>query len=77
MIVCSCGTIMNPVQIGVFVEEVLPDGEPYKVWAADRIACPKCAAVCFKTASNPTAEHFQGSYSGWAAECVLKFGGKP
>lgn len=69
---------MKAEKVGIFIEEVLTDGSPYKVWAADRLACRTCGSVCFKTAARPTAEHFEESYAGWAAECVLKVGeGKP
>ena len=74
MIVCSCGSIMKAEKIGVLIEEVLHDGHPYKVWAADWMVCRNCGAVCFKTANQPTAEHFEENYLNWAFRCILRFG---
>ena len=55
---------MQCVKNSVTVEEVTEDGEPYKLWSADRYACPECgASVIVGFGSRPLAEHWQPSYA--------------
>lgn len=50
---------------GVFVEEHMDDGSPYKIWAADLRVCPKCGHRCLVGFGNqPLAHHHdKGNYT--------------
>jgi hypothetical protein len=54
---------MQCVKNSVTVEELMDDGAPYKLWDADRYACPECGAeVITGFAAVPFAEHWQPDY---------------
>ena len=62
-VVCGCGRIMAVIKNSVTVEELLPDGGPYKLWDADLYACEECGVeVITGFAQLPFAEHYQPTY---------------
>lgn len=58
------GREMKIVHTGEHYEEVLSNGRPYKIWAADRYQCPECPAVVLIRSDGqlPMAEHYQENY---------------
>lgn len=63
-VLCGCGRFMQVIRNSVTVEEVLEDQAPYKLWDADRWACPECGAeVITGFGREPIAEHWQPTYA--------------
>jgi hypothetical protein len=63
-VVCQCGRIMRPQRNNVTVEELLENGDPYRLWAADLWACEECGTrVITGFAKLPLAEHWQPDYA--------------
>lgn len=60
----KCEKEMRPEKNGVYIEEHMNDGSPYKIWHADLWKCPVCGTelIC-GFAINPTAHHFEDHYS--------------
>ena len=63
-IVCvPCRRFMRCVKNGVTVEELLQDGEPYRLWDADMWECPSCRArAILGFGRGPLAEHYEPTY---------------
>lgn len=60
---CGCGHFMRIKTNSVTVEELMQDGEPYKLWDADLYECPACGATLITGfAREPFAEHWQPTY---------------
>ena len=63
-VLCGCGRFMRVRQNSVTVEELFPDGGPYKLWDADLYACEDCGAeVITGFGIYPIAEHWGPSYA--------------
>lgn len=62
--VCApCGVFMRIERNGVTVEEQTEDGEPYKLWDADKYRCPQCGhEIVSGFGREPIAEHYQPTY---------------
>lgn len=59
-----CEKEMQPVKVGVLVEEHMDDGSPYKIWQADLLGCPKCGhQIIAGFANSPVAHHHDSHYS--------------
>ena len=55
---------MRPIKNSITVEELLEDGQPYKLWDADMWECPECRArVIAGFGQRPIAEHYQPTYA--------------
>jgi len=66
---------MEHVRSGVYVLETYEDGiKPYKVWAADRYACPNCdTELVTGFAHVPISEQFNENFSECVEKCEFKF----
>lgn len=63
-VLCGCGRFMRCTKNSVTVEEQLADGAPYKLWDADRYACPECGAeVITGFGAAPLVEHWRPDYA--------------
>jgi len=63
-LLCGCGRFMRVKKNSVTVEELTEDGEPYKLWDADRWQCPGCGAeVIAGFGKGPIAESWQPTYA--------------
>jgi len=63
-VVCGCGRIMRVRKNSVTVEELMGDGEPYKLWDADLFACEACGIeIITGFGCAPFAEHYQPDYA--------------
>ena len=61
---CGCGRFMRPKKNTVTVEELMEDGNPYRLWDADLYECPECGVeIIAGFAQEPFAEHYQPSYA--------------
>jgi hypothetical protein len=59
----KCQTFLIISDIGVAVEEIMGDGQPYKLWTADLFECPTCGMqVITRFGSEPICEHFENDY---------------
>jgi hypothetical protein len=59
-----CGVFMLIDKNSVTVEELMSDGQPYKLWDGDRYKCPTCGHTIISGFGKlPMAEHFQPSYA--------------
>ena len=62
-ILCGCGRFMRVKQNSVTVEELLEDGQPYKLWDADLFECVECGVeIISGFGAHPMAEHYQANY---------------
>lgn len=62
-IVCAKdGRELRTFQNKVMSEQLDGNGDPYKVFSGDLLACPTCGMEVLITAPNPIAEHFQPGY---------------
>ncbi len=62
-VLCGCGRFMRVQRNSVTVEELTAAGEPYKLWDADRYACPECGAeVITGFGAAPLVEHWRPTY---------------
>jgi hypothetical protein len=60
---CGCGRFMQVQANGVTVEELLEDGQPYKLWTADLWACVECGVeIIADFGATPLAEHWDPRY---------------
>jgi hypothetical protein len=63
-VLCGCGRIMRVLKNSVTVEELLADGEPYKLWDADLFECIECGTTVITAFGRyPLAEHYQADYA--------------
>lgn len=63
-VLCGCGRFMRVKKNSVTVEELLEDGEPYKLWDADLYECQECGAqIITGFGREPMAEHWQPDYT--------------
>lgn len=62
-VVCGCGRIMRVKKNSVTVEELLEDGQPYKLWDADLFECVECGVeIITGFGKGPIAEHYEPTY---------------
>jgi len=68
LVCASCKVLYIPKTNGVYVEELLEDGSPYKVWLADLLICPICKVeVIAGFGQNPIKEHFEEDYAAFVS----------
>jgi hypothetical protein len=68
MITCvKCELQYQTAKIGAAVQTMTADGRPYQLFAADRLECPGCGHSIARTANFHMAEHFEHSFSAFAA----------
>lgn len=61
---CGCGRFMRVKKNSVTVEELMEDGQPYKLWDADLFECVECGTeIIAGFARQPLAEHYQPGYA--------------
>lgn len=66
MIICTCcSKSMKSHKIGVAVLEMDDNGDPYKLWMADVLACPNCKSKVAKIndLQHPVAEAYQPDFA--------------
>jgi hypothetical protein len=62
-VLCGCGRMMRVKKNSVTVEELMDDGEPYKLWDADLYACDECGVeIITGFGRGPFAEHYEPDY---------------
>lgn len=62
-VLCGCGRFMAVAKNSVTVEELLDDGQPYKLWDADLYECAGCGTrIITGFGQLPLAEHYQATY---------------
>jgi len=56
----DCGQEFKNMRSGVLVKELfMQNTAVYRIWSADRLACPECGKVIIaRFADNPIAEHW-------------------
>jgi hypothetical protein len=60
----SCGRFMRPKRNSVTVEELMENGQPYKLWDADLWECVECGIeIIAGFGDGPLVEHYQPTYT--------------
>jgi hypothetical protein len=67
------GRVLKIVKNGVISELVDDNGDPYKIYYADRWACPECGLEILVTAPNAVAEHWEEAYSFYSTRIETQF----
>ena len=53
-VACGCGSEMNVEKMGVvWLEQIAPGGDPYKLWSGDRLKCRQCSLEVILLADSP------------------------
>jgi hypothetical protein len=74
MYVCvNHGLEFKIVENGVIAEQLDDNGDPYKVYRADKWACPECGIDILVLAPLAVAEHWQQGYSFYANRIEVRF----
>lgn len=74
----QCQTYLVPVKNDVFVLETDNNGDPYKIWNADMVHCPKCK-MRFITGygSKWVSEHYMDHFATYMKAVVFTIKGCP
>lgn len=76
-LLCQCGRFMQCKRNSVTVEELLENGEPYKLWDADLWECPECGSqVITGFGARSIAEHWHPTYAEQRARLAPVYPGR-
>lgn len=74
----ACKVEMRPAKNDYCVEEMADESTPYRLWFADKWACPSCnVEVVMGFAKEPWAEHFDPEYATRRRHADLQYWPRP